>query len=125
MGARVRGIRCWMPVLVKGWEEAVTAEPVPPLVEQQARAEQELAQVVAAALMRAPNEAGWVAVKQTVIRGPAGPTLVSQAADADLPVVGHGRRLIEMLHRSVSWYCVRHASCPVWSFPLRWPPAAI
>jgi nucleotide-binding universal stress UspA family protein len=117
MGARVRAIRCWMPVLVKGWEEAITAEPVPPLAEQQARAERELAQVVAAALMWAPDEAGRVALEQTVIRGPAGPTLVAQAADADLLVVGHGRRLVEMLHRSLSWYCVRHASCPVVVIP--------
>src|SRR5919206_1892988 len=87
MGARVRGIHCWMPVLVKGWEEAVPAEPVPPLAEQQARAEHELAQVVAAALMRAPDETGRVALERKVMRGPAGPTLIAQAADADLLVV--------------------------------------
>ena len=48
-GARVHAIRCWMPVLVKAWEAAVTGEPVPPVAEQRARAERELAQIVAAA----------------------------------------------------------------------------
>jgi nucleotide-binding universal stress UspA family protein len=56
-------------------------------------------------------------VQHKVVRGPAGPGLVCQAADAELLVVGHGPRSIEMLHRSVSWYCVRHASCPVLVIP--------
>jgi hypothetical protein len=39
--------------------------------------------------------------------------LVASAAGADLLVVGHGYRWVtEMLHRSVSWYCVRYATCP-------------
>jgi nucleotide-binding universal stress UspA family protein len=49
VGARVRAVRCWMPVLkVRGWEVAVTGEPVTP-AEQQAQARRQLADVVAAA----------------------------------------------------------------------------
>lgn len=116
-GAWVRAVRCWMPVLAKGWEAAVTAEPVPPHAEQEARAERELTQVVAAALARVPEGSRRVAVRQRVTRGSAGPVLVIDATGADLLVVGHGPRSIEMLHRSVSWYCVRHATCPVLVIP--------
>ncbi|MGQ0776822.1 MAG: universal stress protein [Pseudonocardiales bacterium] len=42
IGARVRAVRCWMPVMARGWEAAVT-ERVSPPAEQQARAERELA----------------------------------------------------------------------------------
>jgi hypothetical protein len=106
-----------MPVVVKGWEEAVTAEPVPPLAEQQARAEQELAQVVAAALTRAPNEAGRFAVEQTVICGSAGRTLVSQAADCR-PARRWARPPVDRNAAPVGeLYCVRHASCPVVVIP--------
>jgi nucleotide-binding universal stress UspA family protein len=116
-GARVRAIRCWMPVVLKSWEAAVIAEPVPSIAEQHARAERELAQVVAAAWLWVPNAVGQVDLEQKVIRGPAGPTLVSETTDAELLVVGHGQHLIDMLHRSVSWYCVRHAHCPVLVIP--------
>ncbi|MBV8541133.1 MAG: universal stress protein [Pseudonocardiales bacterium] len=116
-GAWVCAVRCWTPVLAKGWEAAVTAEPVPPVTEQEARAERELAQVVAAALARVTTAVARVAVRQRVVRGPAGPALVSQATGADLLVVGHGHRSVDMLHRSVSWYCARHATCPVLVIP--------
>jgi len=116
-GARVRAVRCWMPVVLKAWEVAVTAERIPPPAEQQARVERELAQVVAAAWLWVPNAAGTVALEQKVIRGPAGPILVSEAAEAELLIVGHGHRLIDMAHRSVSWYCLRHAHCPVMVIP--------
>ncbi|MGH3801587.1 MAG: universal stress protein [Pseudonocardiaceae bacterium] len=116
-GARVRAVRSWMPVVARRREAAVTSEPVPSDAEQQARAEHELAQVVAAALARIPDRAMPVAVRQEVARGPAGPMLVTEGAGADLLVVGHGLRSIEMLHRSVSWYCVLHASCPVLVIP--------
>ncbi|MGH3780641.1 MAG: universal stress protein [Pseudonocardiaceae bacterium] len=116
-GARVRAVRCWTPILAKRWEAAVTTQPVPPIVEQEARAKRELAQVMAAALARMPHGATPVAVQHSVVRGPAGSGLVSQTAGADLLVVGHSHRSIEMLHRSVSWYCARHATCPVLVIP--------
>ena len=116
-GARVRAVRCWMPVVLKAWEVWVTAELVPFPAEHQARAERELAQVVAAAWLWVPNAARTVALEQKVIRGPAGPTLVAEATEAELLIVGHGHRLIDMAHRSVSWYCVRHAHCPVVVIP--------
>ncbi len=102
IGAQVRAVRCWMPIVARRWEAAITGEPVPPEAEQQARAERELALVVAAALARVPNGATRVAVRQTVTRGPAGPVLVREADGADLLVVGHGPRATELLHRSVS-----------------------
>ncbi len=116
-GARVCAVCCWMPVLVKVWEAAVTAEPVPSPAAQEARAQRELTQVVAAALARVPDGAARVAVRQRVVRGPAGPVLVANADGADLLVVGHGPRVTELLHRSVTWYCVRHATCPVLVIP--------
>lgn len=116
-GVRLRAIRCWTPVLAPGWDAAVTARPVPTIAEQEAQASRELAEVVAAAQTWMPGNAARVAVHQQVVRSPAGPGLVSQAAGADLLVVGHRRRSIEVLHRSVSWYCVRHANCPVLVFP--------
>ncbi|HZA17341.1 MAG TPA: universal stress protein [Pseudonocardiaceae bacterium] len=114
---RVRAVSCWMPVVARSWKEAVTAEPVPPVAEQQARAERELAQIVAAAVARVPKGAAPVAVLQSLVRGAAGQGLVRQAVGADLLVIGHGHRWRELLHRSVSWYCVRHASCPVLVIP--------
>jgi nucleotide-binding universal stress UspA family protein len=117
-GAQVCAVRCWTPVLARGWEAAVTAQPVPPIIEQKARAERELAQVVAAALARVPTHS--TQVQQRAVRGPAGPGLVSEAAGADLLVVGHGHRSLEMLHRSVTWYCVVHATCPVLVIPPTW-----
>lgn len=39
--------------------------------------------------------------------------LVSAAADADLLIVGHGPHVIDLVHWSVSWYCARHAHCPM------------
>jgi nucleotide-binding universal stress UspA family protein len=114
---RLRAVRCWTPVLAPGWEAAVKAQSVPTVAEQEAQATRELAQVVAAALAWIPAGAARIAVQQQVVCSPAGPGLVSQATGADLLVVGHCRRSIEVLHRSVSWYCVRHANCPVLVFP--------
>ncbi len=117
IGAQVCAVRCWTPVVARGWEAAVTAEPVPPEAEQEARAETELAEVVAAALARVPDGSTPVAVRQRTVRGPAGPVLVGEADGADLLVLGHGPRIAELLHRSVSWYCARHATCPVLVIP--------
>lgn len=114
---RLRAVRCWTPVLAWGWEAAVAARPVPTIAEQEAQARRELAEVVAAAQAWVPGSAARVAVHQQVVRSPVGPGLVSQAAGADLLVIGHSWRSIGVLHRSVSWYCVRHADCPVLVFP--------
>ncbi|MGH3900309.1 MAG: universal stress protein [Pseudonocardiaceae bacterium] len=116
-GAQVRAVSCWTPVVARGWEAAVTAEPVPSEAEQEARAERELAEVVAAALVRVPAGSTRVAVRQKVARERAGPVLVNEAHGAALLVVGHGPRSTELLHRSVSWYCLRHATCPVLVIP--------
>ena len=132
-GGQVRAIRCLRPVAMPAWEAAVTGEPVPASAEQQVRAERELDQVVAAALVR--DGAQRVAVQRTVVHGPAGPVLVAEAGGAALLVVGsHGhRRLTELAHRSVSAYWIRHASCPVVVIPPasewganwpRWRPGA-
>jgi nucleotide-binding universal stress UspA family protein len=50
-----------------------------------------------------------------VVDGPAGPALLSQAADASLLVVGaQGRAAFPgMLLGSVAEYCVRNGPCPV------------
>jgi nucleotide-binding universal stress UspA family protein len=116
-GARVRAVHCWMPVVMRGWEAAVTAESVPSPAVQVARAQRQLAEIVSAALVRVPKCAAGVDLEQKVLRGPAGPGLVCSAIGADLLVVGHGPRVAELLHRSVSWYCVRHAHCPVLVIP--------
>jgi nucleotide-binding universal stress UspA family protein len=68
-----------------------------------AGAERKLVQVVAAALARIPDGSTQAAVRQSVVRGPAGPVLVGEADGAALLVVGHGPRVAELLHRSVSW----------------------
>jgi hypothetical protein len=88
-GARVRVVRCRTPVVVKGWEAAVTVEPVPSIAAQEPRAKREFAQLVAAALARVPNRATPVAVHQRVIRGLAGPGLVTPVSGAEMLVVGH------------------------------------
>jgi nucleotide-binding universal stress UspA family protein len=67
--------------------------------------------------MRVPDGAARIAVGQSMVRGPAGPGLVGEADGADLLVVGHGPRVAELLHRSVNWYCMRHANCPVLVIP--------
>jgi nucleotide-binding universal stress UspA family protein len=117
IGAQVRAVRCWTPIVARRWEAAVTGEPVPSEAVQEARAERELAQVVAAALARVPGGAAQVAVRQRVARGLAGPVLAREADGAALLVVGHGPRATELRHRSVSWYCLRHATCPVLVIP--------
>jgi hypothetical protein len=65
----------------------------------------------------------WLEVQSHVVRGEAGPVLVSAASQAgDLLVIGAGWRggLNRVRHGKVSRYCVARASCPV----LTVPPAA-
>jgi nucleotide-binding universal stress UspA family protein len=116
-GSRVHAIRCWQPM--SRWEAAFTAEPVPSVAEQQAWAERELEQVVAAAVLRVPTGAQRVAVRCKVVRGRAGQILIAEAGEATLLVVGSRdqRRLVDLAHGSVSGYCTRHAPCPVVVIP--------
>lgn len=118
-GTGVCAVRCWMPESAPRWESAITAGPVPPSAEQQARAERELGEVIMAALMQVPDARAGVAIQRRVARGPAGPVLVAEADGAALLVVGHHvhRRIAELLHQSVSSYCARHATCPVLVIP--------
>jgi nucleotide-binding universal stress UspA family protein len=60
-----------------------------------------------------------LAMEPMVVRGPAGPVLVSAASQPDdLLVVGTGRRgLRRFFRRSVSRYCLGHAHCPVIAVP--------
>lgn len=113
----LRAVRCWTPVLTRGCEAAVAAQPMPTLAEQQAHARHQLAQIVAAVLIEVPRSSGRVVVQQRVVCSPAGPGLVSQAAMADLLVIGNGQQASEALHQSVRWYCIQHAHCPVLLFP--------
>ena len=115
--SRVPAICCWQPM--SRWKAAVTAEPVPPVVQQQARAEREREQILAAALLRVPTGTQRVAVRCKVVRGRAGQILIAEAGEATLLVVGSRdqRRLVDLAHGSVSGYCTRHASCPVVVIP--------
>jgi nucleotide-binding universal stress UspA family protein len=62
---------------------------------------------------------GDLAMEPMVVRGPAGPVLVTAASQPDdLLVVGTGRRgLRRFFRRSVSRYCLGHAHCPVIAVP--------
>ena len=70
-----------------------------------------LHEVVADPRRRSPT----CTVSEHVVEGPAGPALLSQAADATLLVVGaRGRAAFPgMLLGSVAEYCVRNGPCPV------------
>ncbi len=117
-GGQVHAIRCWQPTSAIGLEAAIIMEPVPSSVEQQARIERQLAQIVAAARRQTP-EAAQVGLRRSVTRGPAGPVLIAEADGAALLVVGsHGHRQIhELFFGSTSSYCARHATCPVMVIP--------
>lgn len=117
--AQVCAVRCWEPVSAPRWEAAVTAGPGSPNAKEHARAQRELGQVVAAALAQVPDGGAQIAVRRRVACGPAGPVLVAEADGAALLVVGsHAhRRIVELLRRSVSSFCARHATCPVLVIP--------
>jgi nucleotide-binding universal stress UspA family protein len=83
------------------------------------RAEQRLAEAVDAALGGLPQD---IPVTPQVVRGPAGPALVSLADRADdLLVVGSGRvgvaRKAFGLQPPVVRYCATRAACPVLVVP--------
>ena len=70
---------------------------------------------------------GDVPVRTVALEGPAGEVLVTEAADADLLVVGgrgHGA-IRGMLLGSVALHCVVHASCPVMVVPVGRNGAAV
>jgi hypothetical protein len=102
IGAQLHAVRSGTPVVASRWEAAATGEPVPAEAEHKARAERELTQVVAAALVPVPEATTRVAARHSVVRGSAGPVLVGEADGADLPVVGQGPRVAGLLRRSVS-----------------------
>lgn len=60
-----------------------------------------------------PDDRVDALIRTVVIEGIPGPTLVDQAADAELLVLGsHGRGpLLRGMLGSVSTYCVHHAQC--------------
>lgn len=82
------------------------------------RAERILERTLDAALV---DPHGRADVRLRAIEGPAGPTLVRAAKDADLLVVSSHRtaRLTAAMLGSVSMYCTLHATCPVVVLPAR------
>jgi nucleotide-binding universal stress UspA family protein len=106
------------PLLRKVWAEA---------------AQQRLTEAIEAAWGGGPDPGG-VAMRPTVVRGPAGEVLV-QLADQldDVIVIGAGRRgvLARIGHAGTSRFCLARAKCPVIAVPPsalaryagRWPLA--
>jgi nucleotide-binding universal stress UspA family protein len=88
----------------------------PPSVEEMADdAERMAQQAVADATVTVGPEARAVPVEVRVVSGSPAGTLVDQAAEADLLVVGHRGRggIASACLGSVGLHCVLHATCPV------------
>jgi nucleotide-binding universal stress UspA family protein len=102
-GAELRTVASWR------WPNYITR--IPPGVDLEADTRRTLQEVTAEISAEFPE----VPIEERVIEGPAGPALLSQAADASLLVVGaRGRAAFPgMLLGSVAEYCVRHGHCPV------------
>jgi nucleotide-binding universal stress UspA family protein len=102
-GAALRAVASWR------WPNYVTR--IPPGADLQAETTEVLHELVEAVRAEFPD----VEVSEHVLQGPAGPALLTQAADATLLVVGaHGRAAFPgMLLGSVAEYCVRNGPCPV------------
>jgi len=102
-GAAVRAVASWR------WPGYVTR--IPPGADPQAETTEVLRDLVAAV----HAEFDDIRVDEEVVQGPAGPALLTQAADAALLVVGaQGRAAFPgMLLGSVAEYCVRNGPCPV------------
>jgi nucleotide-binding universal stress UspA family protein len=102
-GAALRAVATWR------WPNYVTR--IPPGADLQSETTQVLHELVEP--LRA--EVAGVEISEEVVHGPAGPALLSQAADATLLVVGaKGRAAFPgMLLGSVAEYCVRNGPCPV------------
>ena len=102
-GAELRLVSSWR------WPNYLTR--IPPGIDLDAetrRTVQEVATEIGAEFPEVP-------ITEHVVQGPAGPALLSQAADASLLVVGaRGREAFPgMLLGSVAEYCVRNGPCPV------------
>jgi nucleotide-binding universal stress UspA family protein len=102
-GAAVRAVASWR------WPSYVTR--IPPGADLQT----ETAEVLHDLVTSVRAEFSDVVVDEEVVQGPAGPALLTQAADATLLVVGaQGRAAFPgMLLGSVAEYCVRNGPCPV------------
>jgi nucleotide-binding universal stress UspA family protein len=111
-GAELRAVATWR------WPNYLTR--IPPGMDLEADTRRTLQQVIAEIGAELPD----VPIGERVVDGPAGPALLSQAADASLLVVGaQGRAAFPgMLLGSVAEYCVRNGPCPV--VVVRTPAAA-
>jgi len=102
-GADLRAVATWR------WPNYLTR--MPPGMDLEADTRRTLQEVIGEIGAELPD----VPITEHVIEGPAGPALLSQAADVGLLVVGaRGRAAFPgMLLGSVAEYCVRNGSCPV------------
>ncbi len=102
-GAALRAVATWR------WPNYLTR--IPPGMDLEADTRRTLQEVTAEVGAEFPD----VPITERVVDGPAGPALLSQAADASLLVVGaQGRAAFPgMLLGSVAEYCVRNGPCPV------------
>jgi nucleotide-binding universal stress UspA family protein len=102
-GADLRAVATWR------WPNYLTR--IPPGMDLEADTRRTLQEVTAEVGAEFPD----VPIGERVVDGPAGPALLSQAADASLLVVGaQGRAAFPgMLLGSVAEYCVRNGPCPV------------
>jgi nucleotide-binding universal stress UspA family protein len=102
-GAALRAVATWR------WPNYLTR--IPPGADLQGETTDVLRDLVAP--VRA--EFADLEISEQVVQGPAGPALLTQAADATLLVVGaRGRAAFPgMLLGSVAEYCVRNGPCPV------------
>jgi nucleotide-binding universal stress UspA family protein len=106
-GATLRAVSSWR------WPNYLTR--LPPGANLAEETSQVLDEIVDGVIAERPDELSAVQVSKHVIEGPAGPALLTQAADAALLVVGaRGRAAFPgMLLGSVAEYCVREGTCPV------------
>ncbi len=106
-GGTLKAVHAWQLPRFFGAPSPATPRPDPrPMAEQ----------VVATAVDRAAGGMPpGVPVERRVMAGDPGRTLVEEARDADLLVVGsHGHgAVMGALLGSVSYHCVEHAPCPV------------
>ena len=113
-------VLAWRPV---GGELAYHRAPCAPLLQLwREQAHDTLRTALADALTASAHD---LVLDPVIVRGDAGPALVTLAArPTDLLVVGAGRpgHLTRLHHGAVSRYCLAHAHCPVLAVP---PPELI